>query len=72
MMLHCVMGRKIWTNQMKVAKSITESKCVTILDEAFTILCIENYWGKWVNKAGTKWTKSPSGNMGYQGWDKEG
>ena len=54
-----------------VSKTITYSKCVTTLDEAFTVLCIENYWEKWVNKGKTKWTGSRSGNTGFQGWEKE-
>ena len=67
----CITGKKIWTSQVKVATSITDSNCVTILDEGFTILCIENYWNKWVNDGPPKWTQSRSGNTGFNRWDKE-
>lgn len=67
----CIAGKKIWTNQRKMAERITESNCVTVVDEAFTVLCIENYWNKWVNGGVTMWTQSRSGNIGYMGWDKE-
>ena len=48
----CIVGKKIWTNQRKMAERITESNCVMVVDEAFTVLCIENYWNKWVNGGG--------------------
>ena len=67
----CIAGKKIWTSQMKVAKTISESNCVTVVDEAFTVLCIENYWNKWVNGGVTLWTQSRTGNTGYMGWDKK-
>ena len=66
----CIAGKKIWTNQVKISKTITESNCVTVVDEAFTVLCIENYWPKWVKGGVTRWTQSRSGNTGYMGWDK--
>jgi hypothetical protein len=65
-----IAGKKIWKSDVMMSKKITDSGCVTCLDEAFTILCIENYWNKWVNKGVTAWTKSRSGNTGFMGWDK--
>jgi hypothetical protein len=38
-----IAGKKIWTQEIMLSKSIEESLCVTIVDEAFTVLCIENY-----------------------------
>ena len=65
-----IAGKKIWKSDVMMSKKITDSGCVTCLDEAFTILCIENYWNKWVNKGVTAWTKSRTGNTGFMGWDK--
>ena len=67
----CIAGKKIWTNQRKMAERITESNCVMVVEKAFTVLCIENYWNKWVHGGVTLWTQSRSGNTGYMGWDKE-
>ena len=67
----CIAGKKIWTSQVKVAMTITASNCVSVLDESFTVLCIENYWNKWVNDGPTKWTQSRMGNTGFLGWAKE-
>ena len=36
---------KVWSIKVKIAKTITESGCVTITDEAFTQMALENYWG---------------------------
>jgi hypothetical protein len=66
----CIAGKKVWTPAAMVSKTITDGKCVTTLDEAFTVLCIENYWEKWINKGTTKWTGSRSGNTGFMGWEK--
>jgi hypothetical protein len=65
-----IAGKKIWKSDVMMSKTVTDSGCVTILDEAFTVLCMENYWNKWVNKGVTEWTKSRSGNTGFMGWDK--
>ena len=68
----CIAGKKIWTSQVKVSTLITDSNCVTILDEGFTVLCIKNYWNIWVNDGLLmKWTQSRSRNTRFIGWDKE-
>jgi hypothetical protein len=63
-----VAGRKIWTNKDKVGERITVGGKITIVDEAFTILCIENYWDRWFNQRKAKWTDSRQGNSQYMGW----
>jgi hypothetical protein len=67
-----IAGKKIWTQEIMLSKSIEESLCITIVDEAFTVLCIENYWEKWVNKGEAVWTGTRSGNTGFMGWQTDG
>lgn len=67
-----VAGRKVWSNKIKVSRTITESGCVTITDEAFTILAIENYWERWMDpRKSAKWTDSRRGNQQFMGWSDE-
>jgi hypothetical protein len=67
-----VAGRKVWNNKIKVSRTITESGCVTITDEAFTILALENYWDHWMDpKTSAKWTDSQRGNQQFMGWSDE-
>jgi hypothetical protein len=74
-LIACVAGKKIWTNRDKVGEPITKGNKVTIVDEAFTILAIQNYWPKWFGhngkKSPAKWTDSRQGNSQYMGWDDE-
>ena len=46
-MIECVAGKKVWTPKEKVLGPISASGKVTITDEAFVLLCLENYWEKW-------------------------
>jgi hypothetical protein len=70
-----VAGKKIWTNRDKVGEPITKGNKITIVDEAFTILAIENYWPKWFSNQGVKapaqWTDSCQGNSQYMGWHED-
>lgn len=70
-----VAGKKIWTNRDKVGESITIGNKISIVDEAFTILAIENYWPKWFSNHGikgpAKWTDSRQGNSQYMGWHED-
>jgi hypothetical protein len=45
----CVAGWKVWTQSEKANKLISEAKMVLVLvlDEAFTILALKNYWKRW-------------------------
>jgi hypothetical protein len=64
-----VAGRKIWTERQKAVRLILESKkIVSVLDKAFTILALENYWERWREGATAKWTDSRQGNYQYMGW----
>jgi hypothetical protein len=64
-----VAGRKIWTERQKAVRLISESKkIVSVLDEAYTILALENYWERWLVGATAKWTDSRQGNYQYMGW----
>ena len=68
----CVAGKKLWTPRAMVKSTITESGKVTITDEAFTELCILNYYDKWIHNGDLKWTDSRGGNCNYKGWKNEG
>jgi hypothetical protein len=67
-----IAGKKIWTQEVMLSKLIQESLFVTVVDEAFTILCIENYWEKWVNKGEVLWTETHQGSTGFMGWQTAG
>ena len=68
----CVAGRKVWTLREKATKKISEAgKIVSVLDEAFTVLALSNYWDRWVHNGTAKWTDSRAGNYQYMGWTDE-
>ena len=68
----CVAGRKVWTLREKATKKISDAgKIVSVLDEAFTVLALTNYWDRWINNGTTKWTDSRAGNYQYMGWTDE-
>ncbi len=73
-LLPAVAGRKLWTARDRATKTISEAtKLVTVLDEAFLILALENYWPRWSTmhlpaKVSTLWTDNRSGNYQYMGW----
>ena len=67
----CIVGVKVWSVKVKIAKTITESGCVTITDEAFTQMALKNYWGRWFQQQTAKWTDSRRGNQQYMGWSDE-
>ena len=65
----CVVGRKVWTQREKANKLISEAKkVVSVLDEAFTVLALKNYWKRWNNTGTAIWTDSRVGNYQYMGW----
>ena len=65
----CVAGLKVWTAAEKSSKLISDpKKVVTVLDEAFTILALENYWPCWMSREKASWTDSRQGNYQYMGW----
>jgi hypothetical protein len=70
-----VAGKKLWTNSDKVGVPITMGGKITIVDKAFTILAIQNYWPKWFSTTGVlgpaKWTDSRQGNAQYMGWRED-
>jgi hypothetical protein len=43
-------------------------KVVSVLDEAFTILALMNYWERWTGNGTARWTDSKAGNHQYMGW----
>jgi hypothetical protein len=67
-----IAGKKIWPNCDKVGEPITIGNKISIVDESFTILAIQNFWPKWFSnhglKAPAKWTDSCQGNSQYMGW----
>ena len=65
----CIAGRKVWTQQEKANKLISEAKkVVSVLDKVFTILALKNYWKRWNNTGTAIWTDSRVGNYQYMGW----
>ena len=65
----CVAGLKVWTAAEKSSNLISQAKkVVTVLDEAFTILALENYWPRWMGNEKALWTDSRQGNYQYMGW----
>jgi hypothetical protein len=49
-----VAGKKVWTSHKKVGEPTTKGNKIFIVDEAFTILAIQNYWSKWFSNHGLK------------------
>jgi hypothetical protein len=47
-----IAGKKIWSNRDKVGVPITTGGKITIVNRAFTILAIQNYWPKWFSTMG--------------------
>jgi hypothetical protein len=44
-------------------------KVVSVLDEAFTIIALMNYWERWIGNGTARWTDSKAGNYQYSvGW----
>jgi hypothetical protein len=43
-------------------------KVVSVLDEAFTIFTLKNYWKRRNNTGTAIWTDSRVGNYQYMGW----
>jgi hypothetical protein len=67
----CAAGRRVWTLHEKATKKISKvGKIVSLLDKAFTILALTNYWDRWLNKGSAKWTDSRAGNYQYMGWTR--
>jgi hypothetical protein len=67
----CVAGKKVWTGRDKMACAITDGGKITITDEAFTELCLLNYWDKWSANRPVKWTDARKGNFSFKGWSND-
>jgi hypothetical protein len=68
-----IAGKKVWVNHHKVGERITTGRKITVTDEAFTVLAIQNYWPAWFGdtrgvKSSALWTDSRQGNSQYMGW----
>jgi hypothetical protein len=63
-----VARKEVWTSKDKMACSITDGGKITVTDEAFTELCLLNYWDKWSKNKPAKWTDSHKGNCSFKGW----
>jgi hypothetical protein len=80
--VECVAGKKEWKNQ-KAKKLISES-CITVSDEAFAILLMQNSWAKFEyiaencdfdekkNVPETLFTEKKGRNRRLQGWSETG
>jgi hypothetical protein len=70
-----IAGKTIRTNCDKVGVPITAGSKITIVNEAFTVLAIHNYWPKCFSTTGVpspaKCTDSRQGNSQYMGWHEE-
>lgn len=63
-------------NHDKVGEHITAGRKITITDEAFTVLAIQNYWPTWFGdsrgeRQSALWTDSRQGNSQYMGWHED-
>jgi hypothetical protein len=54
-----------------MACSITDGGKITVTDEAFTELCLLNYWDKWCKNKPAKWKDSHKGNCSFKGWSND-
>jgi len=70
-LLPCVAGKKVWTNKDKMTSTITEGAKISITDEAFTELCLLNYWNKWTKNESAQWTDARGGNTHFKGWNND-
>jgi hypothetical protein len=67
-LMPCVAGKKVSTSRDKMACAITDGGKITIIDEAFTELCLLNYWDKWSVSRPAKWTDARKGKCSFKGW----
>jgi hypothetical protein len=70
-LMPCVAGKKVWTGRDKMACAITDIGNITITEEAFTELCLLNYWDKWSANRPAKWTDARKGNCSFKGWSND-
>jgi hypothetical protein len=70
-LIPCVAGKKVWTSKDKMACAITDGGKISVTDEAFTELCLLNYWDKWSENKPAKWTDSRQGNCTFKGWSND-
>jgi hypothetical protein len=56
---------------LKILKKVTNNGCVTITDEAFTIMALGNFWGCWFHQQPAQWTDSCHGNQQFMGWSDQ-
>jgi hypothetical protein len=71
-LMPCVARKKVWTSRDKMACAITDGGKITITDEAFTELCLLNYWDKWSANRAVKWTDARKGNCSFtKGWSND-
>ncbi len=75
-LIAAIAGKKVWVNHHKVGERITTGRKITITDEAFTVLAIQNYWPTWFGdprgaKQPALWTDSRQGNSQYMGWHED-
>ena len=71
--LGCAIGKHIWMKENKSFKTVMEVG-ITMSDEAFTLLIMENVWDKVFEVNGTtKYTGGVGmGNKPNSGWTNEG
>ena len=70
-LLPCVAGKKVWTKKDKMTSTITEGGKISVTDEAFTELCLLNYWDKWTKNNSAQWTDARGGNTHFKGWSND-
>jgi hypothetical protein len=75
-------GKKVWTKTKRCTSYISEdASTVSISDEAFLLLCLDNYWDRWMREASdldctthtpAKFTDSRKGRHHFGGWNVQG
>ena len=74
-LMPCCAGKQEWQPIHWVHSTISKGNIVTITDEAFVSLSIENYWDCWMADSkshNNKYTNNRSGHKQYQGWNAAG
>jgi hypothetical protein len=66
-----VAGEKLWANKDKVVTTISHSGKILVTDEAFTKLCLLNYWERRTSNKSAQWTDAHGGNTHFKGWSND-
>ena len=69
--LSCVAGKRRRTPTAKVSMTVTGSKLISVMDEAFAELLIENHYARWRGTGLAKWTDPRGDNVDCKAWSPD-